>query len=371
MILQFASILIALNLVPVWSLDADGDFDSQIASTSSELNDIIQDVQAGTPVAPPAVAPHENSNLDTAIRSMPAPEAELQLPLPSEGKEGTVDLNSKLPLAEQIEKAQKKLKTGSFVQTKLRVAITERSQRLQEAKDLLHRELNVLEQQTLLKLREESKVKKLQASIARMREEAAEEDKLLQASKTRTAFAQSKAESSEALDGEASRDTKFAQEEARAAHERLLHAQGVWQNGHQASLAKVARLKNVIESMTAEQGQHQSQGKQFEATSTALMKQIADIQAQVNAAATSKQTTDVNLAQVIHKWQETVKQLREQVTINSELSQEAKGGPEVQQQINELAKQIKDRDTQITDLQEQVDEASMQAEAGLRGVSNH
>jgi len=365
MILQFAPIFIALNLVPVWSLDADGDFDSQIASTNSELNDIIQNVQAENP-SPATTAPHENANLDAVISRIPVPEAQLQLPLPSGG--AAIDVSSKLPLPEQITKMQQGLKTGSFVQGKLRIAITERSQRLNEAKDLLHRELNVLEQDTLLKLRTVSQVQKLQASIARMHEQAAEEDKLLEASKRRTAFAQSKAEASEEKDGEASRELRFAKSEASAAHERLLQAQGVWQNQHQTQLAKIARLTNVIESMKTEQGQEKAQGQQFQATSAVLTKQIQEIQAQITAAAQSKQNADVNIAQIIRKWQATLKQLRDQVAVNAELSQQAKGGNDVQKQINELTQQIKDRDTQITDLQEQVDEISMQAEAGLRGV---
>merc|ERR1719456_1683306 len=107
-----------------------------------------------------------------------------------------------------------------------------------------------------------------------MREQAAEEEKLFEASRKRTMLAQSGAEESEALDGSATRDLQWAKEKASAAHERLLHAQGVWQNEHQTALAKIARLTNVIESMRKEQAGEQSQGNQFEANCAVLMKQI-------------------------------------------------------------------------------------------------
>lgn len=369
MILQFTPILLALQFAFVWSLEPDGDFDSQMASANSELNDIVQDVEAGAPTATVAV-PSSSTNLDATISKMQeAPEAELQLPIPS--GEASLDLSSSDSMPQHITKLQKKMKTQRLVQTKLRVAITERSQRLQEAKDLIHRELNVLEQETLLKLRQASKVKKLQANIKMMREQAAEEEKLLEASRKRTILAQSGAEESEALDGSASRDLQWAKQKATAAHEGLLHAQGVWQNEHQTALAKIARLTNVIEQMRKEQAEEQSQGNRFEESSAALTKQIQDIQAQITTAATSKQNADINVAQVIKKWKETLKQLREQVAINSQLSQEAKGGDDVQKQINDLVQQIKERDTQITDLQEQVDEVSMQAEQGLHGTGSH
>merc|ERR1719420_2452593 len=144
------------------------------------------------------------------------------------------------------------------MQAKLRNAIVERSARLKEAKDLLHRELNALERETLLKLQETSKVKKLQVGLARMREQAAEEDKLLAASRKRMMLTQSGAEESEALDGSATKDLQWAKEKANAAHQRLLDAQGVWQNERQATAAKIARLTNVINSMKKEFAGEQS-----------------------------------------------------------------------------------------------------------------
>lgn len=373
MILQYAPVLLALHLVFVYSLAADGDFDSQVASANSELNDILQDVEAGPSPAPPAASDSvtsSNANLDATITKIQEePEAELQMPLPSSG--APLDLSSNDPMPQQITKLQKNIKKGRLVQAKLRAAITERSQKLQDANDLLHRELNVLEQETLLKLKEVSEVKKLQANVERMHEQAAEEDKILEASKRRTMLAQSGAETSEALDSTASRDLQWAKQKAAAAHERLLHAQGVWQNEHQTSLAKIARLTNVIESMRKEQQGEQSQGDRFQANCEVLMKQLQQIQNQVATAATSKQNADINVAQVITKWKATLKQLREQVAINAQLSQQAKGGSDVEQQINDLAQQIKERDTQIADLQEQVDEKSMGTDQGLRGVASH
>jgi hypothetical protein len=372
MILQYAPVLLALHLGFVHSLEADGDFDSQVASANSELNDILQDVEAGPSPVPPAASDSVtsgNANLDATITKIQEePEAELQMPLPSSG--APVDLSSN-PMPQQITKLQKNIKMGRLVQTKLRTAITERSQKLQEAKDLLHRELNVLEQETLLKLKEVSEVKKLQANVERMREQAAEEDKILEASKKRTMLAQSGAEASEALDGSASRDLQWAKQKAAAAHERLLHAQGVWQNQHQTSLAKIARLTNVIQSMRKEQQGEQSQGDNFEASCEVLTKQLQELQNQIATAATAKQNADINVAQVITKWKATLAQLREQVAINAQLSQQAKGGSDVQQQINDFAQQIKERDTEIADLQEQVDEKSMQADQGLRGIASH
>lgn len=373
MIRQFTPVLFALNLVSVWC--QDDLFDKQFSSANNELNDIMQDVQSGAPSVA-AAAPSADNDIpsEATISSMisnqqEAPEAELQLPIPSP-EEGSPDLSSKLPMPQQIVKLQKHMKKGSLVQVKLRTAITERSERLQEAKDLLHRELNVLEQETLLKLQAISKVKKLQTNIARMKEQAAEEDKLLEASRKRTMLAQSGAEESEALDGSASRDLQWAKEKASAAHERLLHAQGVWQNQHQADSAKIARLTNNIQQMNAELSGEQSKGSRFQANATVLLQQIQNIQAQITTAASSKQTADINVAQIIKKWQDTLKQLREQVAMNSRLEQQAKGGSDVQKQISDLAQQVKERDSDITDLQEQVDELSMNAGPGLRGIAS-
>lgn len=371
MILQFAPIFVALRLVFVYSLEADGDFDSQVASANSELSDILQDVEtvpSTAAAAAPQAATPSSTNLDATISQIKEePEAELQMPLPSGG--ASLDLSNE-PLPEQMTKLQKKMKTGRLVQVKLRTAITERSSKLQEAKDLLHRELNVLEQDTLLKLSEISKVKKLQAIVGRMHEQSAEEDKILEASRKRTMLAQSGAETSEALDGSASRDLAWAQQKAAAAHERLLHSQGQWQNQHQTALAKIARLTNVIDSMKKEQTGEQSQGDQFAAQCQVLMNQMQQIQTQIAAAATSKQNADINVAQVIHKWKETLGQLREQVAVNTQLSQLAKGGGDTQKQINDLMQQVKERDSQIADLQEQVDENSMGADQALRGVGH-
>lgn len=372
MIRQFASVLVALSLVCVWCQD---DFDKQLSSANSELSDIEQDVQAVPPVAavtnPVAneIPVVNDATLSSIITNQPEPvEAELQLPIPTEA--ALPDRSSKLPVSQQIAKLQKNMKKGSFVQTKLQTAITERSQKLQEAKGLLHRELNVLEQETLLKLREISKVKKLQMNIARMKEQAAEEDKLLGESNKRTILAQNGAEESEALDGSASRDLQWAKQRAADAHERLLTSQGVWQNERQTANAKIARLSNVIASMHKELTGEQSQGNRFEANSTVLSKQLQEIQSQIAVAAASKQNADINVAQIIRKWQDTLKQLREQVAMNSQLESQAKGGSDVQQQIQDLQQQMKQRDTQITDLQEQVDEATMQTGQGLRGVGN-
>eukprot|EP00746_Dinoflagellata_sp_MGD_P167900 gnl/MRDRNA2_/MRDRNA2_98879_c0_seq1.p1 gnl/MRDRNA2_/MRDRNA2_98879_c0~~gnl/MRDRNA2_/MRDRNA2_98879_c0_seq1.p1 ORF type:complete len:376 (+),score=118.92 gnl/MRDRNA2_/MRDRNA2_98879_c0_seq1:146-1273(+) len=374
MILQFAPVLVALRLVCVYSVDVDGDFDSQVASANSELNDIVQDVETSpSTVAAAAAAPEavtsSSTNLDTTITKMQEePEAELQMPLAS-GAASLDFSSSNEPLPQQMSKLQKNMKSGRLVTAKLRSAITQRSSYLQEAKDLLHRELNVLEQETLLKLREISKVKKLQANVGRMHEQAAEEDKILEASRKKNMMAQSGAETAEALDGSASHDLEWAKQKAAAAHERLLHSQGAWQNQHQTSLAKIARLTNVIDSMKKEQTGEQSQGDKFASQCQILMSQMQEIQTQVAAAATAKQNADINVAQVIHKWKETLKQLREQVAINTQYSQIAKGGGDVQKQIDDLMQQVKERDTQIADLQEQVDEKSMGADQGLRGVS--
>merc|ERR1719335_824780 len=88
--------------------------------------------------------------------------------------------------------------------------------------------------------------------------------------------------------------------------------------------------------MHKEQTGEQSQGDQFVAQCQVLMNQMQQIQTQIAAAAASKQNADINVAQVIHKWKETLKQLREQVAINTQLSQQAKGGADVNKQINDL-----------------------------------
>jgi len=366
MIRQLAAVLTALHLLPALCQD---DFDKAFSSTNSELSGILQDVQSTAPAATAAHATTDNPpdiKISSMISDQPAPvEAELQLPLPGETK-----VDSKLPMPQRIKQMSKNLKTGTFVQTKLRSTIAEQGQMLQDAKDLVHRELNVLEQETLLKLKESSQVKKLQEKIASMREQAAAQDKLLEAARKRTMLAQSGAEESEALDGSASTDLQWAKQRAAAAHARLLDAKGKWQNEYQAANAKIARLTNTIDSMRSEMAGEQSQGNRFEANSTVLLKQIQQIQSQIATTSAAKQSADINVAQVIHKWQATLQQLREQVGMNAKLEQQAKGGIYVQKEITDLEQQVKQRDTQITDLQEQVDEMSMGTGQALRGAGS-
>merc|ERR1719321_906736 len=107
--------------------------------------------------------------------------------------------------------------------------------------------------------------------------------------------------------------------------------------------------------MRKEMAGEQSQGSRLEANSTVLLTQIQEIQSQIATTAAAKQNADINVAQIIRKWQDTLKQLRAQVAMNSRLEQKAKGGIYVQKEIADLGQQVKQRDLEITDLQEQVD----------------
>lgn len=322
----------------------------------------LRSAERHTGISAVAVAPVMHSPLAAAappsmISSGPAVVAKVR----SEVSTPLSDFASADTMQSQVRMLQEKTQVGQNLQEQLKAAIQERDQHLNHATKIVQKELKVLEQATREKDQQTAQAKGLQASVESLRAQVASAEKKLLAAQSQTMTEIAKTRSSKSSADAASRELQEAQHRAKVADSQLAYAKMQGEAVHENSAARIARLQRVIKSMRSEfEGEHTVMTK-WQSNATQLARELASVQQNMGTAIASKQTADINVSQIIRKWKETLAQLRSQVGVNSQLEQQIKAASAGStRQLQALEQQVKARDAQITDLQEQVDESTMQ-----------
>lgn len=257
---------------------------------------------------------------------------------------------------------QKKVQMSGKTQQQLREALKERDQSLEKAKEILHKELGYLDREASKKLRATSHTKQLQESVAALRAQVARESAALKAAQNRSQAGAERLEAAKAANSIALQSLREAQGRAAQAKKLLADTRMQGQDAHTTSHSRMDRLQNVIQSMRAEDASEAMLARRYQWNATEMEKQLQLVRQNTASAMASKQNADISTSQVIRKWKDTLAQLRNQVAINSELEAQLKSSSgTADRQLADLEDEVRARDSQITDLQEQADEQAMQA----------
>jgi len=315
-------------------------FDSQLQAATGELNGIMSGV--GKPEAPHVAASSpttvasgdvvDTSDSDTFF----APEDAMRL---------------------HLAQLQSKLQASDSISQKLRGAVLDRDHEIHQAEALMKKELAALQTTVNAKTQNAAEVKQLEAQQASLQEHINQAKSSFKSTESQAHEEELKRVST-GSDAVKLHQAVSAANEAEAADEKKM-AQFKEQSGADDAQAtsKITKLQSIITSMQSEVAGGIAAHVRWEKNATALTQKLQEAKATLRSMLVAKQSSDVDLSQVVSRWKDSLGQLRNHVKMNAELqSRVQQDGQSVVDHMNDLKNQVHERDMRIAQLKRRLAE---------------
>jgi len=266
---------------------------------------------------------------------------------------------------------QSKAQASTSKVQRLRSALRERDQAVQHARKIMHKELAALEAADAEKADEAARAQRAEIEQEHLKQQLA-----LQKRQIEGLTDDAQAEGQQDTTAKSSKiqqlaELKAAEADSSNSGQQLADLAKQSVADHDLAANEVNQLQAQITRMQSQVAGSIASKVHWESNSTGIAQQLADSKQQLAAILTSKQTADVNMAQVIAKWKDSLAQLRNQVQINAELQhQTTEQAGDVDSQMSDLKMQMKNRDSRIAGLRQRISEQQgLTGSPGMRGYT--
>lgn len=341
------------------------DFASALASADSELSNIVSQEDTTTDHVRDSSAGKLDGSMDKSF-SLASEQALVvpAVPLPSRQSDdtqygATLDVAPEDQMRMRMRMLQSNVQSSVNYQYKLRSAVGDRDQALVNAKTIMRKELKALQSTEAERDKQASLVKTLSAEQESLRVQLARAKQALSVTEKQEQQTQNVGISSKAASAEMRNMLRAADAAASKAKHELASVSQKYKEDNTAADGQIRSLEATVTSMQSQVAGVIAAKVRWQKNATSLMQQLSDAKEQLKTMLTSKTTADVNVAQMITKWKDTLAQLQQQVAVNAELQQRGKSDQEdLTAHLEDLKKQIQFRDARLADLKNRMDQHS-------------
>jgi len=311
---------------------SDSHFDSQLQAAQGELNGIISGVGKPDVVHVAALSPRVpvGDAVDPGGSEDFAPEDAMQL---------------------HLAQLQSKIQASNSISQKLRGAVIDRNNEIRQAETLMKKELSAIETTVSDKNKLATEEAQLRAEEASLQEHIKGARRNKQSTESQLKDEEAKRVSTGAEAVKLRNDIKIANEEEAADEKKLAEFKD--QSGADSTQedAKIQKLQATITAMQSRVAGGIASHVRWQKNSTALTQKLQEAKATLQSMLVSKQSSDVDMSQVVSRWKDSLAQLRNQVKMNADLRSRAQqDGHAVVDHLQDLKQQIHDRDMRIAQL---------------------
>lgn len=319
----------------------DTHFDSQLLAAQGELNGIMSGVGKQDSVHGAALNPIAPS-ADTEDAGGFAPE-------------DAGDFAPEDAMRLHLAQLQTKVQAGDGVIQKLRGAVLARDQEIHQAEGIMKKELSAIQSAVDEEKKEagmESQLKTEQVSLQKHINRARHS---FQSTESQTKDEEAKRVSTGAEAAKLRNDIKIANDNEAADEKKLAEFKEQSESDSAQDNAKIQNLQATITAMQSRVAGGIASHVRWQKNATALAQKLQEAKATLRSMLVAKQSSDVDMSQVVGRWKDSLAQLTNQVKMNADLkSRASQDGQAVVDHLQDLKQQIHDRDIRIAQLKQRL-----------------
>jgi len=318
--------------------DADGStagFDSQLQAATGELKGIMSGMSKSTlPRVASSPTRSSGDSVELGDSNDFAPEDAMGL---------------------HLAQLQTKVQASNGISQKLRGGVLDRDREIHQAEGLMRKELAAIQKT----LSEQSKATTMEAQLE------AEQSSLqnhINAAKQNFQTTESQARDEEVKrvssgteTAKLRNDLKVANEEEAADEKKLAEFKEQSAADDAKDASEIEKLQAIITAKQSQVAGGIATHVRWEKNATALAQKLQEEKGTLRSMLLAKQSSDVDLSQVVSRWKDSLAQLRNQVKVNADLRSRAQQDSQsMVDHLQDLKLQIKDRDTRIGQLKQRL-----------------